>query len=155
MDEEGVTQHGVQEAHDALRELGDQEEQQHRQQHPGGAVRLLLLLKELAALGLRRGDHLAVDYRLHIAWRVAGEDLPPPFGLQEGADQAHGQDGQGEAGDQLDEDAVYQEGGVLQLAVVQGQGAVVQPVDGDVPLPQGRPRTEGAPRGGGQSGWGQ
>jgi len=99
--EEPFAQQQREQAEYALRELGDQEQHKHGQQHPRGPVRLPLLVGRLAPR--------------------AGQLGPTPFRLQQRADQPQAEHRERHARQDLDDHAVHPE---VDVSQVRGRGQV-------------------------------
>lgn len=99
--EEPLAQEQREQAEYALRELGDQEQHEHGQQHPGGPVRLAFLFGRLAP--------------------GAGQLGPAPFGLEQRANQPQAEHGQRHARYDLDHHAVHPE---IDVGEVRGRGQI-------------------------------
>lgn len=99
--EEPLAQEQREQAEYALRELRDQEQHEHGQQHSGGPVRLAFLLGRLAT--------------------GAGQLGPAPFGLEQRANQSQAEHGQRHARYDLDHHAVHPE---IDVGQIRGRGQV-------------------------------
>jgi len=99
--EEPLAEQQREQAEYALRELGDQEQHEHGQQHPGGPIRLPLFVGRLAAAARQLG--------------------PAAFGLQQGAYQPQAEHRERHARYDLDDDAVHPK---IYVSQVRGRGQV-------------------------------
>lgn len=133
--EEVLAPDGAQQAEHALRQLRDDEEGEHGDQDVGGAVDAAVLALLAAVLAAATAAAVHVEQRVLVLVRGVGVALEPELvaahvGHAQGADEPAGDDGEDDAGHQLDDDEVRPEVQIEeQLVVAEREAAEVQHVD--------------------------